>query len=276
MPLQTFNTTASHTSMSPLIRLDTDSHILIIDNGCSSSITNCIDDYVSPPWRARANIEGYSGSTSATHVGTVHWKIEDDLGCTHSILLPNTYYSPHGKHRLLCPQHWAQSANDTHLYPNGTWCATYADSIVLYWNQQQYRRTVKLLPNTNVGVICTAPGVQQYAHICSLIEERLGTIAMPTMIDLGLADVSPSDLHTAPCVPLVSDAEGEIISADTSQIQEASQKQSPDNQPFVFVVEETLGNGPPLPEDFQPEFSLTQQELLHWHYHLNHLPFSCI
>jgi hypothetical protein len=176
IPLHTLNTTASHTPVSPPIRLDTDSHTLIIDNGCSSSITNCIDDYVSPPWRVRANIEGYSGSTSATHVGTVRWKIEDDLGCTHSILLPNTYYSPHGKHRFLCPQHWVQSANDNHPYPNGTWCATYADSIVLYWDQQQYRRTIKFLPNTNVGVIRTAPGIQQYAPLCSLIEKRLGTV----------------------------------------------------------------------------------------------------
>jgi hypothetical protein len=71
IPLHTLNTTTSHTPVSPPIRLDTDSHTLIIDNGCSSSITNCIDDYVSPPWRVRANIEGYSGSTSATHVGTV-------------------------------------------------------------------------------------------------------------------------------------------------------------------------------------------------------------
>jgi hypothetical protein len=98
------------------------------------------------------------------------------LGCTHSILLPNTYYSPHGKHRFLCPQHWVQSANDNHPYPNGTWCATYADSIVLYWDQQQYRRTIKFLPNTNVGVIRTAPGIQQYAPLCSLIEKRLGTV----------------------------------------------------------------------------------------------------
>jgi hypothetical protein len=179
--------------------------MLIVDNGCSFSITNCIDDYVSPPWRERANIEGYSGSTSATYIGTVHWKIEDDLGCTHSILLPNTYYSPHGKHRLLCPRHWAQSANDNHPYlSNGTWCATYADSFLLFWNQQQCRCTIKLLPNTNVGVIRTAPGIQQYALTCSLIEKKLGTIAMPTTIDLGLTDIPFTVLHTASYVPVVT------------------------------------------------------------------------
>jgi hypothetical protein len=145
-------------------QLDSDSHTLIIDNGCSASITNSMEDFISPPWRVRANIGGYSGSTSATHVGRVRWKIEDDLGHTHNILLPNTYYSPHGKHRLLCPQHWAQTAKDNTPHPNGTWCATYADYVVLYWNKQQYRRTVKLLPHTNVGVIRTAPGFQQYPH----------------------------------------------------------------------------------------------------------------
>jgi hypothetical protein len=247
------------------IHLDTDSHTLIVDNGCSASITNCIDNYVSPPWRVRANIEGYSGSTSATHVGTVHWKIEDDLGCTHSILLPNTYYSPHCKHRLLCPQHWAQSAKDDHPHPNGTWCATYADSIVLYWSQQQYQRTVKLLPNTNVGVIHMVPGIQQYARKCSLVEKKLGTIVIPATIDLGLTDVQSPDLHMMH-VPIVTGSEGEKNSADTSQTHEESQQKSPDNQPVIFKVEEVLGNGQPLPEDTHPEFSLAQQELLHWHY----------
>jgi alkylated DNA repair dioxygenase AlkB len=133
-----------------------------------------MEDFISPPWRVRVNIEGYSGSTSATHIGTVRWRIDDDLGQPHDILLPNTYYSSHGKHRLLCLQHWAQTAKDNHPHPNGTWCATYANYVVLHWNQQQYRHTVKLLPHTNVGVIRTAPGIQQYAQTCTLLEHRLG------------------------------------------------------------------------------------------------------
>jgi hypothetical protein len=195
-------------------QLDTDSHTLIIDNGCSASITNSMEDFVSLPWWVRANIEGYSGSTSATHVGTVRWKIDDDLGHTHDILLPNTYYSPHGKHRLFCPQHWAQKAKDNTPHPNGTWCATYADYMVLYGNQQQYRRTVKLLPHTNVGVIRTAPGIQQYAHMCSLLERKLGRLTMPTIIDLGLRDIPLPEREVT--LPLVTDSKGETEPAETS------------------------------------------------------------
>jgi hypothetical protein len=75
---------------------------------------------------------------------------------------------------------------------------------------------------------------------------------MPTTIDLGLTGVETPGLQTAMHVPIVSDSEGETISADTSQTHEE------------------------LPGDVQPEFSLAQQELLHWHHWLNHLPFSCI
>jgi hypothetical protein len=92
----------------------TDSHILIIDNGCSSSITNTTVDFISQPRMMNVSIEGYNGCTSATNVGTVCWCIEDDTGHKHDILLPNMYYSPQGKHRLSCPQHWAQMAIDHH------------------------------------------------------------------------------------------------------------------------------------------------------------------
>ncbi len=53
--------------------------------------------------------------------------------------------------------------------------------------------------------------------------------------------------------PRSDQPEGETISADTSQTQEASQKKSPNNQPLVFEAEAILGNGQPLPEGFQPE-----------------------
>jgi hypothetical protein len=52
-------------------KYDTDSHILIIDNGCSASITNDLTDFIFPPFKVKASIQGYSGSTNATHIGTV-------------------------------------------------------------------------------------------------------------------------------------------------------------------------------------------------------------
>jgi hypothetical protein len=49
-------------------RYDTDSRTLIIDNGCSASITNDLTDFIFPPFKVKASIQGYSGSTNATHL----------------------------------------------------------------------------------------------------------------------------------------------------------------------------------------------------------------
>lgn len=214
------------------------------------------------------------------HHRAVCWRIDNDLGQPHDILLPNTYYSPHGKHRLLCPQHWAQTAKDNHPHPNGTWCATYADYVVLHWGQQRHRRTGKLLPHTNVGIIRTTPRIQQYAHTCTLLEWRWGTLAMPATIKLGLKNSTEKETVTNPVVITDSEEEpskGERIPETSLETHEATQQESPpDNQPFTFGVENILGSGESLPEDIHQDFSLAQQELLHWHYRLNHLSFTRI
>jgi hypothetical protein len=252
---------------------------LIIDNGCSTSITNELADFIFPPFKVNASIQGYSGSTTATHIGTVCWKIEDDLvGAQHDIILPKTYYSPKGKHRLLCPQHWAQVANDHSPQLSGTWCGTYADHVTLYWEQQKYKRTVALLPNTaNVGIIYTTPGIRKYANICNVLENKLTTLVMPTMIDL-TGHTEPS-AHSE-SVPVSEGVECESVLL--SKTQTNAQQESLNNQPIPFQLEDVLGEGDSIPEVEHPEFSLAQQELLHLHYcyvklnltRVKHLKFS--
>jgi hypothetical protein len=162
---------------------DAESFDLLIDNCASVSITNCLNDFTSSPVPSNTKIVGINGTTEASLVGTVRWDIEDDLGRVHQIILPGTYYSANARSRLLSPQHWVQQAEDNYPAPNGTWCATYAKKIKLYWDQQKYSRTVYLNPRSNVGVLRTAPSVKKYAKTCERIKERIGTVAMPTVIE---------------------------------------------------------------------------------------------
>ena len=76
------------------MEFDTDSFDILIDNCCSHTLTNDINDYVEPPVKSTVRVRGYNGSTNSTMVGTVKWKIKDDKGMIHSFILPNTYYSP--------------------------------------------------------------------------------------------------------------------------------------------------------------------------------------
>jgi len=160
--------TASSTFNTPM-RFDSDSYPIMVDNCASASITNNLNDFIQPPRVSNKYIQGISGDVAALKVGTAAWPILDDQGCRHMIYLPDTYYAPNAPYRLLSPQHWSQIAKDHWPERNGTWCATYSNTLVLWWKQQRYKRTVQLGAN-NVAVLYSAPGTQCFAHSAHLLE----------------------------------------------------------------------------------------------------------
>jgi hypothetical protein len=274
---------------------DSDSKVILVDNCCRTSITNDLRDFIAPPRPARAKVEGYNGTTMATMVGTVRWKIHDDLGNEHQLLLPNTYYSPEGKYKLLCPQHWAQTANDNSPTPHGTWCATYADRIVLYWGQRRYARTLRLLPSTNVGILTTKPGIRKYAKACRLIERTYPAMALTTSI----TPVRPTLVRT---ITPESDTEGRpseepLLTPDAhtpntgpnrepsseptggpSTIPIKAPDKNPDNQinqdaPIIVTFEGNVQEEEDVTQP-HPEMSKDEEELKYWHLRLGHLTFS--
>mmetsp|Transcript_21887 Transcript_21887/g.31387 ORF Transcript_21887/g.31387 Transcript_21887/m.31387 type:complete len:702 (-) Transcript_21887:158-2263(-) len=122
--------TSRDSAIKPKAVFDADSSQLLVDNCASSSITNSLADFVKPPRHSNKCIQGINGIVTALQIGTVEWDILDDTGKRHTLRLPGTYFVPNSPHRLLSPQHWAQTAKDDTPLPNGTWCATYQDCIV--------------------------------------------------------------------------------------------------------------------------------------------------
>ena len=64
---------------------------------------------------------------------------------------------------------FAKMVNDHHPNKNGTWCAPFDYTIVLYWDQNKYKRTVPLTPNSkNVGMLHMAPGIRKYCMMTNI------------------------------------------------------------------------------------------------------------
>jgi hypothetical protein len=212
-------------------------------------------------------------------VGTVRWRIHDDLGNEHHILLPNTYYSPEGKYKLLCPQHWAQMANDNSPSPHGTWCATYADRIVLYWGQRRYARTLRLIPSTNVGVLTTKPGIRKYAKACQLIERTYPSITLTTRI----TPIPPTFARTV--TPELDEEHPSEGPSTTPNVRVPSDE--PTRRPSIAPIESQIDQDAPITVTFDtnvqeeedvtqshPEMTRDEEELMYWHLWLGHLAFS--
>jgi transposase InsO family protein len=255
-----------------MMRFDTDSYDILVDNCCSQSITNSLQDFIKPPTLSEMRIRGFNGHTTQTKVGTVKWLIHDDEGRLHSIILPNTYYSPHAESRLLSPQHWAQTARNG----RGTKCTTYHDAIILEWDNRKYKRTIPINDKTrNVGIINTPTGIKRYLHECERYERAHQVIAFPATIEQN------EDL------PMVTDDEEEqadqdIQSIKTTQpegvketnhpgkviesIQHEGDKERERSTPLQIGFEETQHDI----VDEHPTFLDDVQEYMHWHYRLNH------
>ena len=107
-------------------------------------------------------MKGIVGSAEATYRGTVKWKIEDDDNMVHTFTIPNTYYIANAPTRILSPQHFAQQMQDHKPHAEGTGCTTTSSTIVLFWNQRKFTKTVKHDPKLNIAMMNTAPGIQQY------------------------------------------------------------------------------------------------------------------
>jgi hypothetical protein len=251
------------------MEFDTDSFDILIDNCCSHTLTNDIQDYIEPPVKSTVRVRGYNGSTNSTMVGTVKWKIKDDNGKVHSFILPNTYYSPSVETRLLSPQHWAQ----TRKKERDSYCITYHDFIIMRWNKDKYQITAPLdnRKHRNVGVVRSSTGIAQYITACQAIDTEYTTIAYPATISMDYQATGMSDdevNNTTPKTTLKSlNKEKESIKSVKPTEEEQMREQifrNKESEPITYEEE----------EDFEKEdlhtYAQDTQEYMHWHYRLNH------
>ena len=149
---------------------NTDSARIGIDNRCSACISHDINDFDGPVTKVNRSIKGFGGErVMNVYRGTIVWKWQDNDGVPHKFRIPNSYYVPEGKCRLLSPQHWARTQlggkyrSDHQLSMGET---TYATKSVLFWNNGKNKLDVPHGVNDNVPTFYSSPGFNSYNIFC--------------------------------------------------------------------------------------------------------------
>ena len=285
-------------------QFDSDSFEIGVDNHASRCISNNINHFIteiSPT--PNAKLRGTGGTIPVLGEGTIKWNIADDNGKAHDIIIRNCLYVPDAPTCLLSPQHWSQQSNDNSPNRNGTWCATYGDSCVLFWDQQRYQRTVPHSNSTNTPKLYSAPGCKSYRKKAAAIE----FITKPTEIEktIAFSSICHPVAISAHLIPPDNEDDHNHISTDNEPIvtlRGGNQQQtlheeinnfttdSPSTTPNIIPSEESedeteninefmpSSSNIPVEEEVNEDKDTSalspQGELLRWHYRLGHMPFK--
>jgi Reverse transcriptase (RNA-dependent DNA polymerase)/GAG-pre-integrase domain len=243
--------------------MDTDSFEIKIDNCCSRSLSGNKSDFQKGTLVAikPMAIEGYSTQREyVTHEGTIVWSVHDDDGKVRKIVIPNSLYVPTNKTRLLSPQHLAQTMKLSEKSEQGTRCITYADRMVLQWNDLAYSKTVPInRRSSNIGRMFSATGFQQY-----------NAFAVNTLTDFIQEDGFC-------CFKLKIQDKDTIIINEKGTVYEDARQQvdEPTKVNIQFKQVALLSDeGIPSVERDEATTASPEDELLRWHHRMAHVSMS--
>ena len=173
------------TTQERIVRFDTDTKPIGVDNRCSACISPYIEDFIGPLEDTNKTIKGFAGArTDNPMMGTLRWQWSDDSGKRHTFEIPNSYYVPSCELRLLSPQHWAQTRNPVDR--ETTRCITSSVNVYLRWTygDENYELTLPLTKwGSNVGTLYSHPGYNKYDLFCQAaaitIADDKDPIALP-------------------------------------------------------------------------------------------------
>ena len=239
--------------MSEIPKFDTDSYVIGIDNHSSVSISNSIKDFISKPTPCQAKIKSFGGSMmAASGIGSVKWRISDDQGIDHDIIIDDVLYVPQAQVRLLCPQQWAQQVKLKSPSDTGTYSVNHSEGIILFWNNSKSSKTIPWSKKTNTAYFRTSPSFnnfEKFHRISSVhIEEPESTLVYVN------EQTIEEDFYTSKSSELITNS----ISNSPSEM---------NLEPISRLISKEISES-------ELQAQSDQAELLRWHIRLSHISFK--
>ena len=249
-----------------IAQFDTDTEWIGVDNRCTGCISHVKSDFVGPLKQSQRVVQGFGG-TKVTNIkiGTLRWTWDDNLGRSHTFDIPNSYYIPDGKVRLLSPQHWAQTQNGNNRNKIQDNCgeSTNAKQCTLYWNDGDSKLDIPLGRKDNVATFPMSPGYKQFAAFCceaGMDVDSDEPMALPASIisddeDFANADAVPEPPPTvahhwtpSPAAPTRDDGINQIplpteFNLNGPSITDSEGERMPATTPNVIIDEENRQPG---------------------------------
>ena len=279
-----------------IIKFDTNTKPIGVDNRCSDCISPYIEDFIGPLEDMNKSIKGFAGArTNNPKTGTLWWQRSDDSGKMHTFEIPHSYYVPGCELRLLSPQHWAQI--QSHVDRATIRCTTSLTNVYLRWTKgdENYELTLPLNKRgSNVGTLYSHPGYNKYDLFCQAADLKITDDKNPIAIPANLISDEEGDednviqLQIGPppiSIPMrnplskgtpslltLEDTDSELQKADLWELHLSPEPKCITTSKFPAVIEDEDSSIVVDEEDRQE--STPESELLMAHHRFQHIAFS--
>ena len=117
------------------MQFDTDSAKIGVDNRCSALISNDTNDFHVPVRKVNRSTKAFGGERDkSVYQGMIICKWCNNEGIVHRFIIPNSYYVPAGKCRILSPQCWDKSQSGKNTARKYIDEITTANITIILWN----------------------------------------------------------------------------------------------------------------------------------------------
>jgi Reverse transcriptase (RNA-dependent DNA polymerase)/GAG-pre-integrase domain len=260
-----------------IVRFDSDSKSIKIDNCATRSISFDVNDFVTSTLVdvQGKKVHGFGGTTTQiTKMGTISWWVEDDTGLPRNITIPNSYLVPTGTTRLLSPQHWAQQSSSMQLEHQNIQCITTAEAVKIVWHNNLYSRTIPLDKTaTNVATIWTVPG---YVEAMSTVQKVYSTLPKrmcfeSEIIEIVSPEPYPTNTTEEGLPEEIPDSPDNLVLKDT-YLDEGEETINPSTVELEISNDNNIKS---IINRTEPTESSTEEKnqslLLQWHNRLGHI-----
>ena len=269
-----------------LQQFDCDSVRWIIDTGSSENVCNNKSLFVGNIKKCtHISIQGVGGALQAAGYGTVKFRVTDDQGQLHDMVVNNVLYVPSAPANLLSPQSWSKKGKKLEAFE-----LTSGDMTYLVWGSGKFKKSIVHHPMMKLPLLTVNEGFTEEkmiehskplmsqccrpCYMCpSTYNAATDTIIPSDDIDedyltLDDADIDPSAIQEDEDIPTSEGANARMYDTMYGDEQDHSEDMDHDNLPpnAVEALQDAIKS--PMTDD--------QREFLAIHYASKHMPFSIL
>ena len=182
-------------------QLGSKSYCFVLDTGTSDHVCRDQELFINEPEPCpHISLRGVGGNIQASGLGSIKFRVHDDDGNKHDLIIHNVLYVPECPINLISPQLLSSSCKSSRLKDAGL--LTYQDMTIFFWENMTFTKTIHHQAGVGIPILqvnqefsgdALFSTAESQCHLCNTHPSYLQTSAPHVIDDDSEPHVIPND-----------------------------------------------------------------------------------